>query len=134
MPSIVYFSSASGYTHRFVEGLGLPAQRLPLLTKDDTFIATEPHILILPTYGGGNDGGAVPKQVIKYLNIPGNRALLRGVIAAGNTNFGTAYCLAGRIVADKCNVPLLYQFELFGTPDDRQAVLQGMEAFWKQHP
>ncbi|KQO98885.1 class Ib ribonucleoside-diphosphate reductase assembly flavoprotein NrdI [Leifsonia sp. Leaf264] len=134
MSTISYFSSVSGNTHRFVESLDLPATRLPVMTKDDTVVMESPHVLILPTYGGGNDGGAVPKQVIKFLNHPDNRALLRGVIGAGNTNFGEAYCLAARIVAEKCNVPLLYTFEVFGTPDDRQAVLEGLEAFWKQQP
>ena len=30
----------------------------------------------------------MPKQVIRFLNDAHNRALIRGVIAAGNTNFG----------------------------------------------
>ncbi|MBN9328102.1 MAG: class Ib ribonucleoside-diphosphate reductase assembly flavoprotein NrdI, partial [Cellulomonas sp.] len=38
-----------------------------------------------------------------------------GVIAAGNTNFGSAYCKAGKVVAAKCDVPYLYGFELMGT-------------------
>ena len=75
-------------------------------------------MLILPTYGGGNEGGAVPKQVIKFLNDEDNRALIRGVIAAGNTNFGEAYCIAGDIIAAKCHVPYLYGFELMGTSED----------------
>jgi protein involved in ribonucleotide reduction len=54
------------------------------------------------------------------------------VIAAGNTNFGEGYCLAGDIVSAKCDVPLLYRFEVFGTPDDVQAVHTGLEEFWTQ--
>jgi protein involved in ribonucleotide reduction len=55
------------------------------------------------------------------------------VIAAGNTNFGVDYCLAGKVIATKCQVPVLYRFELLGTPDDVTAVQNGMEQFWKQH-
>ena len=34
MSSLVYFSSASDNTHRFVQKLGLPAQRIPLRPTD----------------------------------------------------------------------------------------------------
>lgn len=137
MPDLVYFSSASGNTHRFIEKLGRPAARIPLHShkegvQQDTLRVTEPYVLVLPTYGGGINGGAVPKQVIRFLNVPENRALIRGVIGAGNTNFGEAFCLAGDIIARKCTVPHLYRFEVFGTPDDVEAVSHGLETFWKQ--
>lgn len=120
---VVYFSSASENTHRFVEKLGVDADRIPLHRTDEPLTVTQPYVLVLPTYGGGGTArGAVPKQVIAFLNDPANRALLRGVVAAGNTNFGADYCRAGDIVAAKCGVPLLHRFELLGTPDDVAAV------------
>ncbi|WP_148253604.1 class Ib ribonucleoside-diphosphate reductase assembly flavoprotein NrdI [Aidingimonas lacisalsi] len=129
---LVYFSTRSGNTHRFVEKLGLPAQRIPL-NRDDPFLRVDsPYILITPTYGNGHLKGAVPGQVIRFLNDEHNRGLIRGVVAAGNTNFGAAFCLAGRIIAEKCQVPLLYRFELLGTPDDVTEVRKGVEEFWKR--
>lgn len=133
MSKLMYFSSVSGNTHRFIEKLGVDAVRLPLMAKDDPVSATEPYVLVLPTYGGGTPRGAVPKQVIKFLNDKHNRSLIRGVISAGNTNFGEAYGLGGRIVAQKCEVPLLYKFELFGTPNDVTAVEEGLEKFWQHN-
>lgn len=130
---LIYFSSASGYTHRFVTKLGLEEEdtaRLPLMTREPTLLATRPFVLATPTYGGGDGRGAVPKQVIKFLNVKENRDLLRGVVAAGNTNFYEAYCLAGDIIARKCQVPVLYRFELMGTPEDVTAVREGLEGFW----
>jgi len=124
---VVYFSSASGNTHRFAEKLDLPARRIPLYARDAPLHTDRPYVLIVPTYGGGNGEGAVPKQVIRFLNHEGNRSLIRGVIGAGNTNFGSAYGIAGDIIAVKCKVPHLYRFELFGTPDDVRAVREGME-------
>ncbi|MFA5605740.1 MAG: class Ib ribonucleoside-diphosphate reductase assembly flavoprotein NrdI [Leucobacter sp.] len=132
MADLVYFSSVSGNTRRFVEKLGRPALRIPLYVKDDPLVVEDPFVLVVPTYGGGPETRAVPKQVIKFLNDERNRSKLRGVIAAGNTNFGDAYCLAGDIVARKCQVPFLYRFEVFGTPDDVTAVQEGLEEFWKQ--
>lgn len=133
MTRLIYFSSVSGNVHRFVERLGIPAQRLPLYTRQPTIQATEPFVLIVPTYGGGHPKTAVPKQVIKFLNVPRNRELIRGVISSGNTNFGSAYSLAARIVAEKCNVPVLYKFEVFGTPEDVEKTRQGLELFWKEY-
>ena len=132
MAHLVYVSSVSGNTHRFVEKLGIPAQRIPIHTRDEPLQATEPYVLLVPTYGGGPETRAVPKQVIRFLNDEQNRSLLRGVMAAGNTNFGEAYGIAGEIIARKCEVPFLYRFELFGTPDDVVAVQEGLEQFWTQ--
>lgn len=125
---LVYFSSASENTHRFVAKLGLPARRIPLRRNEEPLLVDEPYVLLVPTYGGGNTGGAVPKQVIRFLNHEGNRSLIRGVISAGNTNFGRAYCLAGEIVAAKCQVPHLDRFELLGTPDDVSRIRERLTA------
>lgn len=130
MTKLIYFSSVSGNTHRFIEKLGRPAARIPLHAKDAELVADEPYVLITPTYGGGDGNGAVPKQVIRFLNNEHNRSLLRGVITAGNTNFGSAYALAGDIIAAKCHVPHLYRFEVFGTPEDVEAVNNGLEELW----
>ncbi|GGC82241.1 class Ib ribonucleoside-diphosphate reductase assembly flavoprotein NrdI [Vreelandella lutescens] len=130
--TLVYFSTKSGNTHRFIEKLGMRAQRLPLNREEPTPRVEQPYILVTPTYGGGSAHGAVPGQVIRFLNDTHNRHLLRGVIAAGNTNFGEAYGLAGRIIAQKCQVPLLYRFELFGTDEDVAKVRKGVEEFWKR--
>ncbi|MBV9516351.1 MAG: class Ib ribonucleoside-diphosphate reductase assembly flavoprotein NrdI [Mycobacteriaceae bacterium] len=131
---LVYFSSVSENTHRFVQKLGLTATRIPLHGR---IRVDEPYVLVLPTYGGGhatpdvNAGGYVPKQVIAFLNDERNRSLLRGVIAAGNTNFGAEFGYAGDVVSRKCNVPYLYRFELMGTDDDVHAVRAGLADFWK---
>lgn len=131
MSTLVYFSSVSGNTHRFVEKLGLPARRIPLYPKDDPLVMDEEFVLMIPTYGGGNGHGAVPKQVIRFLNDERNRSRIRGVISGGNTNFGEAYCLAGDIISAKCRVPHMYRFELLGTPRDVQKVHDGLEEFWR---
>lgn len=132
MTNLVYFSSVSGNTKRFVEKLGRPAARIPLHAHEAPLEVEEPYVLVLPTYGGGDGNGAVPKQVIRFLNIPQNRALIRGVISTGNTNFGTGFCIAGDIIASKCHVPHLYRVEVFGTPEDVTAVNHGLDAFWRR--
>ena len=75
-PLLVYFSSVSGNTARFVDKLGLPARRIPLHSgphsSEPPLRVDEPFVLVTPTYGGGQGRGAekgsVPKQVIRFLN------------------------------------------------------------------
>ena len=136
-PLLVYFSSVSQNTARFIEKLGLRAERIPLFASEPMLLVDEPFVLVTPTYGGGQgrgeERGAVPKQVIRFLNVEQNRTLIRGVIAAGNTNFGDAFCAAGDIISRKCHVPHLYRLELFGTSEDVTRVSEGLERWWKQH-
>lgn len=64
MSLLVYFSSSSENTHRFVQRLGLPAVRIPLNERER--IGERPYILIVPSYGGGGTAGAVPRQAIRF--------------------------------------------------------------------
>ncbi len=130
MGLIVYYSSLSENTHRFVARLGLRSARIPISSGAETPDVREPFVLILPTYCGDGGKGAVPKQVIRFLNDADNRSLIRGVIAAGNSNFGETYGLAGDVISRKCQVPYLYRFELLGTQEDVANVRNGLERFW----
>jgi len=73
MSRLVYFSSVSGYTARFVEKLGRDADRIPLYPSEPFLHVDEPYVLFLPTYGGGN-GEAETKRTmfhdISCLNAP----------------------------------------------------------------
>ncbi len=132
-PDLVFFSSVSENTRRFVDRLDRPSARIPLRTRvEGALRVARPFVLVVPTYGGGERAGAVPKQVIRFLNDPQNRALLRGVITAGNTNFGEHYCLAGPVISAKCRVPELYRFELLGTERDVLRVGEGLGEFWER--
>jgi protein involved in ribonucleotide reduction len=92
------------------------------------------YILIVPSYGGGGTAGAVPRQAIRFLNDP-QPPLIRGVIAAGNRNFGDAYGRAGDVISQKCGVPYLYRFELMGTQsEDVDNVRKGVSEFWQRQP
>lgn len=148
MGDLIFFSSSSGNTARFVARLGLPAMRIPASAKAAISAAetpempapmipapvmpvpARPYVLICPTFADGEGRGAVPKPVIRFLNDPSRRALLRGVIAAGNRSFGTTFALSGQVISAKCNVPVLYRFELAGTDLDIARVKSGLDEFW----
>lgn len=133
--AVVYFSSASENTARFIKNCHLPeaglnVYRIPLRPKSAPLVVNEPFVIVVPTYGGGDISKALPPQVRRFLNDHGNRRLLRGVIASGNTNFGDAFCAAGDVIAAKCHVPFLYSFELTGTPEDMRKVREGLRGFF----
>jgi protein involved in ribonucleotide reduction len=129
---IVYFSNVSNNTHRFVEKLDLPNHRIPIRWNgDEPLMATKEYILVVPTYGGGNEGTTIPVQVKKFLNFKANRELLRGVVGMGNTNFGDHYCRAAEMISAKTGVPLLYRVEIMGTPDDVEQVKERLDLLWR---
>ncbi|WP_240334033.1 class Ib ribonucleoside-diphosphate reductase assembly flavoprotein NrdI [Rothia sp. ZJ932] len=132
-PLVVYFSSVSENTHKFVQKTGVRNLRLPLTAKDEIPQVNEPYVLCIPSYGRPNGSGSVPPQAVKFLNNAENRKHLTGVMGAGNTNFGDLYCVAADIVAAKCQVPILYKFELMGTTEDVTKVQEGLKEFWTKN-
>jgi len=132
MFDVVYFSSVSENTKRFVDKLGVPSYRIPIpLSEAASYTHNADSVLVTPTYGGGNENNTVPKQVIKFLNNPENRKHIKAVIAGGNTNFGAHFCKAGEIIARKLGVPMLYRFEITGTPEDVKEVKERLEKLWQ---
>ncbi|WP_293770400.1 class Ib ribonucleoside-diphosphate reductase assembly flavoprotein NrdI [uncultured Corynebacterium sp.] len=130
---VVYFSSATENTRRFVDKLGLPSARIPLRKSDEPLVVDEPYVLVCPTYGGGasinhQNSRPVPAQVIRFLNNQHNRGLIRAVISGGNSNFGTDFGKAGDVISEKCNVPYVYRFELLGNDEDVTRCREGILA------
>ena len=130
---VVYFSSATENTRRFVDKLQLPNVRIPLRANEPELVVDEPYVLVCPTYGGGvsisgKQGKPVPIQVVKFLNNPHNRSLIRAVVAGGNSNFGSDFGKACDVIAAKCNVPYVYRFELMGNDEDVATLRNGLIA------
>ena len=119
---IVYFSSVTENTKRFVDKLGTTATRIPI--HGDPPRMNTRYVLITPSYGTGSRD--LPPQVMRFLRDEENRDNLAGVIGSGNRNFGNLYGIAARKIAEKCNVRLLYLFELQGTETDVENVKKGL--------
>jgi protein involved in ribonucleotide reduction len=129
--SIVYFSNYSENTKRFVEKLTDAGIRIPTKPSDArNFVVANEYVLVLPTYGGGNESPAIPKSVRVFLNDPSNRDLLRGVIGTGNTNFGEHYCKAADMVCNKTGVPLIARVEIMGTIEDVILIKERLEILY----
>ena len=128
---IVYFSNYSGNTHKFVERLGRSATRIPIdWDSNNPVIAEREYVLFVPTYGGGSEKSAIPRQVRHFLNIPENRDLLRGVVGFGNTNFGEHFCKAAEMISAKTRVPIVGRVEIFGTNEDINKINERLELLY----
>ena len=119
---VVYFSSVTENTKRFVDKLGMSRTRIPI--HGDPPRMYIPYVLVTPSYGTGSRD--VPPQVVRFLNDQENRDMLQGVIGSGNMNFGALYGVAAKKIAEKCKVDLLYLFELQGTDTDVENVKRGL--------
>mgnify|MGYP002654895810 CR=1 FL=1 len=129
--NIVYFSNYSGNTKRFVEKINGTSSRIPIDTNDsgDLVVSSE-YVLFVPTYGGGSEKSAIPRQVRRFLNNKQNRDLLRGVVGFGNTNFGDNFCKAAELISKKTGVPVIARVEIFGTQDDVTRVNERMRMLY----
>lgn len=131
---IVYFSNYSGNTKRFVEKINYEFGNIIRIPIDwdasSPTIVSNGYILCVPTYGGGSEKSAIPRQVRHFLNIPSNRDLLQGIIGFGNTNFGEHYCKAAEIISGKTGVPIIARVEIFGTSEDVQRVQERLEQLY----
>lgn len=128
---IVYFSNYSGNTKKFVEKLGMTATRIPIQADANSPIEMDrPFVLFVPTYGGGSERSAIPRQVRSFLNVPGNRDLLQGVVGFGNTNFGEHFCKAADMISQKTGVPIVARVEIFGTEHDVNKVKERLEILY----
>jgi len=134
--NLVYFSSVSENTHRFVQKLGVPATRIPLHGRIEV---DQPYVLILPTYGGGratpniNDGGYVPKTGHRLFEQRAQPVVDSAASSPRATTTSVPNSLT-RATSSPASAAFRtsYRFELMGTPDDVDAVRAGLADFWKE--
>jgi protein involved in ribonucleotide reduction len=115
---VYYYSSASGLVRSFAERLGRPAfnlaEREHRLSEADG-----PWVLLTPSYKTGNENNdTIPEAVRRFLRSPVNRRRMVGVMGSGNRNFGRHYQMAARQIAAQSHRPVLFEFEIAGTPWD----------------
>ncbi|MBD3781010.1 MULTISPECIES: class Ib ribonucleoside-diphosphate reductase assembly flavoprotein NrdI [unclassified Cellulomonas] len=115
---VYFYSSKSGLVRSFAERLGRPvfdlSEREHRLGEADG-----PWVLLTPSYKTGNDrNDTIPEAVRRFLRSPVNRRRMVGVIGSGNRNFGRHYQMAARQIAARSGRPVLFEFEIAGTPWD----------------
>lgn len=128
---VYYYSSASGLVRTFAQRLDRPvhdlAERVHRTSEVDG-----PWVLLTPSYTTGNDANdTVPEAVRRFLRSAHNRRLLVGVMGSGNRNFGRYYQKAAREIAQRSGRPVLFEFELAGTPwdvEECERILGGLDA------
>ncbi|MFC8190206.1 class Ib ribonucleoside-diphosphate reductase assembly flavoprotein NrdI [Cellulomonas sp. NPDC057328] len=115
---VYYYSSASGLVRAFAERLDRPVLNLAVREHRRSEV-DGPWVLLTPSYTTGNEANdTIPEGVRRFLRSAHNRRLLVGVMGSGNRNFGRYYQHAAREVAARSGRPVLFEFELAGTPWD----------------
>lgn len=128
---VYYYSSASGLVRSFADRLGRPvfnlAERAHRTSEVDG-----PWVLLTPSYKTGSDrNDTIPEGVRRFLHSAVNRRLMVGVMGSGNRNFGRHYQMAAREIARRSDRPVLFEFELAGTPwdvEECQRILAELDA------
>lgn len=133
---VYYYSSVSGLVRSFAERLGRPVFNLAEREHRHSEV-DGPWVLLTPSYKSGNESNdTVPEGVRRFLQSDHNRRLMVGVIGSGNRNFGQYYQMAARLVAERSGRPILFEFELAGTPwdvEECRRILEELDAALAAH-
>ena len=132
---VYYYSSSSNLTGRFAEALArIDGRRVLNLARSEVRRSepTGPWVLLTPSYKAGNAAEVtLPAGVRAFLRSPMTRRRMVGIIGSGNRNFGEYYQAAARDLSQRSGRPVLFEFELSGTPEDVEAcaaILQDLDA------
>ncbi|MCY8810579.1 class Ib ribonucleoside-diphosphate reductase assembly flavoprotein NrdI [Bacillus atrophaeus] len=123
---IITYESKTGNVRRFVKALQQELDVEAIEITDDTII-TQEFIHITYTIGFGE----VPERTLNFINK--NKNKIRGVIVSGNKVWGDNYGLAGDKLSAKFHTPLLLKFELSGTKQDLQKIIQEVQLIDKHN-
>ncbi|MGY3839027.1 class Ib ribonucleoside-diphosphate reductase assembly flavoprotein NrdI [Bacillus atrophaeus] len=123
---IITYESKTGNVRRFVKALQNKLDIETIEITDDTIIKQE-FIHITYTIGFGE----VPERTLNFINK--NKNKIRGIAVSGNKAWGDNYGLAGDKLSAKFHVPLLLKFELSGTKQDLQKIIQEVQLIDKHN-
>ncbi|MEZ3607522.1 class Ib ribonucleoside-diphosphate reductase assembly flavoprotein NrdI [Bacillus subtilis] len=123
---IITYESKTGNVRRFVKALQQELDIEAIEITDDTIISQE-FIHITYTI----DFGEVPERTLSF--IKKNKNKIRGVVVSGNKVWGDNYGLAGDKLSAKFHIPLLLKFELSGTKQDLQKIIQEVQLIDKHN-
>ncbi|WP_142367099.1 class Ib ribonucleoside-diphosphate reductase assembly flavoprotein NrdI [Bacillus halotolerans] len=123
---IITYESKTGNVRRFVKALQQEFDVEAIEITDDTIINQE-FIHITYTIGFGE----VPERTLNFINK--NKNEIRGVAVSGNKVWGDNYGLAGDKLSAKFHTPLLLKFELSGTKQDLQKIIQEVQLIDKHN-
>ena len=131
MIPVYFYSSKSGMVRLFAERLQRPIFDLGVPEVRHS-VPEGPWVLLTPSYKTGNpDNDTIPEPVRRFLRDPVTRRHLVGIMGSGNRNFGQYYQAACRQIAKASGRPVLFEFELQGTPwdvEEAKAILAQLDA------
>ncbi|XAK55517.1 class Ib ribonucleoside-diphosphate reductase assembly flavoprotein NrdI [Bacillus inaquosorum] len=123
---IITYESKTGNVKRFVKALQEELDIEAIEITDDTII-TQEFIHITYTIGFGE----VPERTLNFIKKYKNK--IRGVAVSGNKVWGDNYGLAGDKLSAKFHIPLLLKFELSGTKQDLEKIVQEVKLIDKHN-
>lgn len=110
---MIVFASRTGNIRNIISKL----PSIHSVELEDDMLISKPYFIFTYTDGLGD----VPSKVLRFLD--NNKLMLKGVIASGNTNFGSTFCRAANTISLKYNVPIIRKIDLRGNSDDIKAII-----------
>lgn len=120
---LIYFS-ITGQTRRFVNKTNLEHEEI--LPNDPEFEVNEDFLIIVPSYADETPGAErsmdIMHPVFEFMSYANNAQYCKGIVGTGNRNFASLYIFTAKELSARFQIPIVYDFEFNGTPNDVAAV------------
>ena len=108
---ILVYYSLGGNVERFCQNTGLIS--IEITETNPFFEIPVDYVLVVPTYDA-----IATESIWDFLNTGNNAKNCVGIAGSGNINFDDLYIFTAKDLSKEFNIPIIYDFEYFGTKRD----------------
>lgn len=108
---ILVYYSLGGNVERFCQNTGLIS--IEITETNPFFEIPVDYVLVVPTYDA-----IATEPIWDFLNTGNNAKNCVGIAGSGNINFDDLYIFTAKDLSKEFNIPIIYDFEYFGTKRD----------------
>ncbi|WP_226035762.1 class Ib ribonucleoside-diphosphate reductase assembly flavoprotein NrdI [Aquibacillus saliphilus] len=117
---LVAYLSITGNCKRFVDNFDV--ESIEINPANPLVNVNEDYIVISPTYEY-----EITESINEFVEYNDNLKHFKGVVGSGNYNFNDLYIFTAKDLSEKYKVPILHDFEYFGTDRDVEIVKEVLD-------
>ena len=119
----IYYDSKTGNVERFINKIKVERPDWFFVKiSEEMKIENDGHLITFTT-----KFGEVPERTKIFMENENNKNHIRTVSSSGNMNWGVLFALAANKISEKYKIPILMKFELSGTHNQVEKLINYIE-------